>query len=65
MTLLIGVEITPQEADVFRKLREAGVFELRDGNCTLHFSKLGQLLKIDKHTFSTFQSLQNTNDVVG
>ena len=52
--VLIGVEITAQEADVFRKMREAGVFELRDGNATLHFSKTGTLLKLEKHTFATY-----------
>ena len=54
--ILIAIEITAQEADVFRKMRENGVFELRDGNATLHFSKTGQLLKLDVHSFKSFTS---------
>jgi hypothetical protein len=49
--LLIGVEITAREAEVFRKMREFGAFDLCDANVTLHFGPSGRLLKIDKHTY--------------
>jgi hypothetical protein len=52
--VLIGVEITAQEADVFRKMRETGCFELRDANCTLHFSKTGKLLRVEKKLYTSF-----------
>jgi hypothetical protein len=55
--ILIGVEITQQEADVFRKMRESGCFDLKDANCTLNFDKKGRLLKIEKRLFTDF-SLQ-------
>ena len=46
--LLIAVEITPQEADVFRKMRETGCFDIRDGSVELHFGKTGRLLKLQR-----------------
>lgn len=52
--LLIGIEITPREADTFRKMRETGVFDICDGNVTLHFNKVGFLLKIDRHLYTGF-----------
>lgn len=57
--LLVAVEITSQEADVFRKMRETGCFEIKDGNCTLHFSHLGKLLKIQKNLSTSFSLVSN------
>lgn len=52
MPLLIAVEITEQEAELFRFMREAGIFDIREGNATLHFSKTGKCLKIEKNLYT-------------
>ncbi len=52
--LLIAVEITPLEADVFRKMRETGVFDLKGGNATLHFDPQGRLKSIEKKLLTFF-----------
>lgn len=59
--LLIAVEITNQEADIFRKMRETGCFDIKDGSCTLHFGKNGNLLKLDKHLYTGFDKVAQTN----
>ena len=58
--ILIGVEITAKEADCFRKMREAGVFEIVDGNCTLNFDKRGVLAKIEKKIYTAFPVAHET-----
>lgn len=55
--VLIAVEITPLEALIFRRMRESGIFDIRDGNATLHFSKTGKLLKIEKHLYTAFNEI--------
>jgi hypothetical protein len=52
--LLIAVEITEQEADCFRKMRESGAFDIKDGSVTLHFSHTGKLLKLEKKISTSF-----------
>jgi len=35
--MLVGIEITPLEASVFRVMREKGAFDVRDGTISLNF----------------------------
>lgn len=54
ITELVAVEITAQEADVFRKMREVGCFDVIDGNCVLNFDRNGKLAKIEKKLYVAF-----------
>jgi hypothetical protein len=64
--LLIAVEVTNQEADVFRKMRESGSFEIRDGSVTLHFGHSGRLIKLERKLSTTFSQMdsQETHDIL-
>lgn len=54
LEILIPIEITEQEAQVFRIMREAGVFNLKNGSATLNFTKTGMLrsIKTELMTYS-------------
>lgn len=51
---LIAVEISDIEADVFRKMREAGCFDVIGGKCVLNFDTYGKLSKIEKTLYTPF-----------
>ena len=49
---LIPVELTVQECELFRLLREQKVFDIANGNVTLHLDKDKKVSLIDVHTFT-------------
>lgn len=46
---MVLLELTDQEAETWRILREAGVFDITNGSVELHFNAEGQLASIDTH----------------
>ena len=53
--VLIPIEISEREADVFRKMREGGCFTIYNGSVTLHFDGQGILTMIDRHLVQRFK----------
>lgn len=49
--ILIAVEITHQEAAVFRSMREQGAFDIKDGTVSLNFKGgIFRSMKVESYT---------------
>ena len=49
---LIPIELTEQEAIIYRNLREAGVFDTKNGVITLNFNAEGVLTEIRRNVLT-------------
>lgn len=46
---MVILELSDGEAETWRILKEAGIFNLSNGSAELHFNAQGQIAKIDTH----------------
>lgn len=53
----VTLNLTYEEAETWRLLKEAGIFNLSNGSAELHFNSQGQLAKIDTH-LAVFRRVQ-------
>jgi len=48
----INVELTEEEATLYRKLREAGVFDTKNGTLVLNFDSSGTLTEVRRNVLT-------------
>ena len=52
VTKLIPIELTETECVLFRKLREGGVFDTKNGTLILNFDNMGTLTEIRRNVLT-------------